>query len=171
MTRYYASAEVKDRSATSRYRLLAFDNVDFGQTIYLSKFYEAIEAIDGVDFKNISEFRRQDATAGTVDPEGKIVLLAHQIPTIPTGMTRRMPVVFARLRGRLSMRSVRYGSAPPAGNRIDLTWAYPAFHAVSRQHGVVRAHIRPYRSPAPRRGHRGSGHQPDRTGPGPGGGW
>lgn len=84
VTRYYASADVTERVQQAAGRLLAFDNVDFGQTIYLSKFYEAIEAINGVDFVNISEFRRQEATAGTVDPEGKIVLLAHQLPTIPT---------------------------------------------------------------------------------------
>jgi hypothetical protein len=83
VTRYYASADVTERVQQAAGRLLAFDNVDFGQTIYLSKFYEAIEAIDGVDFVNISEFRRQEATAGTVDPEGKIVLRAHEIPTIP----------------------------------------------------------------------------------------
>ena len=84
VTRYYASAEVKERVQQAAGRLLAFDNVDFGQTIYLSKFYEAIEAIDGVDFVNISEFRREGAPADTVEPEGRIVLLAHEIPIIPT---------------------------------------------------------------------------------------
>jgi hypothetical protein len=83
VTRYYHSADVTERVLQAAGRLLAFDNVDFGQTIYLSKFYEAIEAIDGVDFVNISEFRREEATAGTVDLEGKIVLRAHEIPTIP----------------------------------------------------------------------------------------
>jgi hypothetical protein len=83
VTRYYASEDVKERVQQAAGRLLAFDNVDFAQTIYLSKFYEAIEAIDGVDFVNISEFRRKEAPADTVEPEGKIVLLAHQIPTIP----------------------------------------------------------------------------------------
>lgn len=84
VTRYYASADVTERVQQAAGLLLAFDNVDFGQTIYLSKFYEAIEAINGVDFVNISEFRRAGALANTVEPEGKIVLLAHQIPTIPT---------------------------------------------------------------------------------------
>jgi hypothetical protein len=83
VARYYASDDVKERVQQAAGRLLAFDNVDFAQTIYLSKFYEAIEAIEGVDFVNISEFRRKEAPADTVEPEGKIVLLAHQIPTIP----------------------------------------------------------------------------------------
>jgi hypothetical protein len=83
VTRYYASADVKERVQQAAGRLLAFDQVDFAQTIYLSKFYEAIEAINGVDFVNISEFRRAGATAGTVAPEGKIVMLVHEIPTIP----------------------------------------------------------------------------------------
>jgi hypothetical protein len=81
VTRYYDSADVKERVQQAAGRLLAFDQVDFGQTIYLSKFYEAMEAIDGVDFVHISEFRRKGAPA--VEPEGKIVLLAYQIPAIP----------------------------------------------------------------------------------------
>jgi hypothetical protein len=84
VTRYYDSAEVTERVQQAAGRLLAFDNVDFGQTIYLSKFYEAIEAINGVDFVNISEFRRAEAPEDTVEPAGRIVLRAHEIPVIPT---------------------------------------------------------------------------------------
>lgn len=83
VTRYYPSEDVKERVQQAAGSLLAFDQVDFAQTIYLSKFYEAIEAIDGVDFVSIREFRRAGAPADTVEPEGKIVLLAPQIPTIP----------------------------------------------------------------------------------------
>jgi hypothetical protein len=64
--------------------LLAFENVSFQQTIYLSKFYEAIEAIDGVAFVNISEFRREGQPSGFVEPSGKIELRAHEIPTVPS---------------------------------------------------------------------------------------
>ena len=63
--------------------MLAFENVRFQQTVYLSKFYEAIEAIEGVAFVNISEFRREGQASGVVEPSGKIELGAHEIPTVP----------------------------------------------------------------------------------------
>ena len=62
---YYASEDVEEQVQQAAGRLLAFDHVDFGQTIYLSKFYEAIEAIDGVAFVNISEFRREGEASQT----------------------------------------------------------------------------------------------------------
>lgn len=81
---YYASADVQEQVQQAAGRLLAFDQVDFGQTIYLSKFYEAIEAIDGVAFVNISEFRREgEEPEPTVAPLGKIKLRSHEIPAIP----------------------------------------------------------------------------------------
>ena len=80
---YYSNDEVKDQVETAAAALLAFDAVNFAQTIYLSKFYEAIEAIDGVKGVNISEFRKDGETAGTVDPEGKLVMGSNEIPIIP----------------------------------------------------------------------------------------
>ena len=65
-------------------KLLAFEHVTFQQTVYLSKFYEAIEAIDGVAFVNISEFRREGQPSDFVEPSGKIELGAHEIPTVPS---------------------------------------------------------------------------------------
>jgi predicted phage baseplate assembly protein len=81
---YFASADVREQVQQAAGRLLAFENVDFAQTIYLSKFYEAIEAVDGVAFVNISEFRRAGEKPGALAPEGKIELGAHEIPIIPT---------------------------------------------------------------------------------------
>lgn len=40
--------------------LVAFANVDFGRPLYLSKIYEAVEAIDGVAAATVQRFRRQD---------------------------------------------------------------------------------------------------------------
>jgi len=40
--------------------LLAFSNVDFAQTLYLSKIYEAVEAIAGVHAVTVTRFRRPD---------------------------------------------------------------------------------------------------------------
>jgi hypothetical protein len=81
---YYDSEDVREQVKQAAGRLLAFDQVDFAQTLYLSKFYEAIEAIDGVAFANISEFGRDVEASDAVAPSGKIELRAHEIPTVPT---------------------------------------------------------------------------------------
>jgi hypothetical protein len=81
---YYNGDDVKEQVQQAVSKLLDFENVDFQQTVYLSKFYEAIEAIDGVAFVNISEFRREGQPSGFVDPLGKIELGAHEIPTVPS---------------------------------------------------------------------------------------
>jgi predicted phage baseplate assembly protein len=81
---YYLREDVTEHVQQAVSKLLAFENVSFQQTVYLSKFYEAIEAIDGVAFVNISEFRREDQLSGFVVPSGKIELGAHEIPTLPS---------------------------------------------------------------------------------------
>src|SRR5262249_3067206 len=71
-------------------QLLAFDNVDFGQTVFISKVYEVIQEIDGVLGVTIWTFGRQK----TFDPKnpiqdnGQLVLDAAlgEIPTW-TGFT------------------------------------------------------------------------------------
>ena len=80
---YYSQADVSEKVMQAAGRLLAFDNVDFADNIYLSKFYEAIEAIEGVEYVTISEFRR-DGTPNTDDDAGKIVLRVNEIPRAPT---------------------------------------------------------------------------------------
>jgi baseplate J-like protein len=80
---YYNRDDVKEHVQQAVSKLLAFENVDFQQTVYLSKFYEAIEAIEGIAFVNISEFRREGQSSGIVEPSGKIELGAHEIPTVP----------------------------------------------------------------------------------------
>jgi hypothetical protein len=80
---YYSAEEVRERVIAAVSGLLAFDVVDFAQTLYLSKFYEAIEEIDGVRGVNISEFRRFDEPAASIHADGKIVLGSNEIPEIP----------------------------------------------------------------------------------------
>ena len=62
---------------------MAFANVDFGKTLYLSKFYEAMEALEGVEYVTMTEFRREGQAT---PPDGKLVLGAGEIPRIPGGM-------------------------------------------------------------------------------------
>ncbi|GAA4699519.1 baseplate J/gp47 family protein [Phytohabitans rumicis] len=59
-------------------RVLAFDGVDFGQTVYLSDFYAAVEATEGVVAVTITRFRRQDQPA--LDPDAQ--LAQHHLPPL-----------------------------------------------------------------------------------------
>ncbi|MFI5910934.1 baseplate J/gp47 family protein [Dactylosporangium sp. NPDC051541] len=63
--------------------LLAFDRVNFSQTVYLSKFYEDIQSVPGVIFLNIIEFRRGDEPPLLVEPSGTIKLGPNEVPVIP----------------------------------------------------------------------------------------
>jgi hypothetical protein len=81
---YYVRTEVQANVQQAAAALLAFDNVDFGQTIYLSKFYEVIEQIPGVLFVNISEFRRGDQPTPPVQRFGKVELAANEVPIAPS---------------------------------------------------------------------------------------
>jgi Baseplate J-like protein len=81
---YYVRSDVLAAVQKAAAALLAFDNVSFGQTIYLSKFYEVGETVPGVDYVNVTEFRRGDVTTPLVAPSGKIELAPDQVPIAPT---------------------------------------------------------------------------------------
>jgi hypothetical protein len=81
---YYDAEQVKEQVRRAASHLLAFDNVDFGQTVYLSKFYEAIESVEGVEYVTITEFRR-GGQAVQIEPVGRIELGANEIPRAPAG--------------------------------------------------------------------------------------
>lgn len=82
---YYAPERVREEVQRAGAALLAFDEVDFGRPIYLSKFYEAIEAIDGVAWVAVTEFRRGDSNV-SVEPTGKLEMGPNEIPTAPLGV-------------------------------------------------------------------------------------
>jgi uncharacterized phage protein gp47/JayE len=63
--------------------LLAFDRVGFGQTVYLSRFYEDSQSVPGVVFVNIKEFRRGDRPVPAVEPHGTIPLGPNEVPVVP----------------------------------------------------------------------------------------
>lgn len=83
---YYSDDDITEKVQEAVSALLAFDVVDFAQILYLSKFYEAIEEIDGVKGVNISEFRTHNEIA-SINLEGKIVLGSNEIPEIPSTNT------------------------------------------------------------------------------------
>ncbi|MFF4897845.1 baseplate J/gp47 family protein [Streptomyces sp. NPDC001068] len=64
--------------------LLAFDRVDFQQSVYLSRFYEDSQSVPGVVFVNITEFRRGDRPLPAVEPHGTITLGPNEVPVVPT---------------------------------------------------------------------------------------
>ncbi len=80
---FYVRSEIQSQVQQAAAALLAFDNVTFGQTIYLSKFYEVSEQIPGVLYVNISEFRRGDTATPVIEPHGKINLAANEVPAVP----------------------------------------------------------------------------------------
>lgn len=80
---YFSRVEMRDTIEKAVAKLLAFEEVDFGHTTYLSKFYEAIEAIDGVAFVNITQFHSEYDPLPEIQPEGRISLKTNEIPRLP----------------------------------------------------------------------------------------
>jgi hypothetical protein len=85
---YYSRADMEKKIQKAAGGLLAFAEVDFARPVYLSKFYEKIEAIEGVRFVTIMDFRR--ATPNTpyptipfVEASGKLEFKANEVPKIP----------------------------------------------------------------------------------------
>ncbi|MGH4008696.1 MAG: baseplate J/gp47 family protein [Pseudonocardiaceae bacterium] len=80
---YYSAQQVTEQVRQGVRALLAFDNVTFLQVLYLSKFYEAIEAIDGVAGVNISEFTRPGLSEAE-QREGRLVMVENQLAQVPS---------------------------------------------------------------------------------------
>ncbi len=80
---YYSWQMIEEKIREAGASLLAFDNVDFGQTLYISKFYEALEAVEGVEYITITEFRREDTKKDEHFKSGKIELKENEIPVVP----------------------------------------------------------------------------------------
>ena len=86
--RYDQPTQVCDRLALHKFSvlkqtLLDFETVDFKQTLYLSKVYEALERLDGVDSVFVRRFKVAGASAQPQDdiaPNGLIQMGENQIP-------------------------------------------------------------------------------------------
>ncbi|MFI6324351.1 baseplate J/gp47 family protein [Nonomuraea sp. NPDC050556] len=77
---FYSRTSVEEAVTASAGGLLDFASVDFGQVLYLSKVYEAIEAVPGIVFANVTEFRLDRQPPGTVEPTGRLALGPNEIP-------------------------------------------------------------------------------------------
>lgn len=75
---YYFTDQVQQQAENALLALLAFEAVDFQQTLYLSKIYEALERVDGVAATNVEVFARGESE--TLPPDGRISLAWKEIP-------------------------------------------------------------------------------------------
>ena len=84
---YYVREDVVAAVRRATAAVLAFDDVTFGQTVYLGRFYEAVQSVTGVTYATITEFRPhrhgQPLTEPPIEPTGRIILGAYEIPVIP----------------------------------------------------------------------------------------
>jgi hypothetical protein len=75
---YYLRSEVRAAVERAVAGYLAFDAVDFGQPIYLSRVYDAIQSLPQVASLNITQFSREP-TGGIAD-NGVILLGPSELP-------------------------------------------------------------------------------------------
>jgi hypothetical protein len=78
---YFRNVDVIADAQAALAALFDFSLADFAQTLYLSKVFEALEAMDGVDFVVVNRYRRR-GDADLVSPTGKIVLTDNQIAVL-----------------------------------------------------------------------------------------
>lgn len=76
---YFFRQQVVSRVQEAVKGLLAFDAVEFQETLYLSKVYEAIEAVDGVHGVTVTRFQLAGHTPDLAE-KGKLELDWQQIP-------------------------------------------------------------------------------------------
>jgi len=62
--------------------LFDFEKVDFKQTLYLSKIYEALERLDSVQFVNVTRFQINTLSSPPIDEDGVIQLRENEIPVL-----------------------------------------------------------------------------------------
>lgn len=71
--------EVQQAASEAVARLFAFDHVAFGQALFISKIYEAVEAVEGVRGLNVTMFKPLGSDQSNLPDQGRIVLSAFQI--------------------------------------------------------------------------------------------
>lgn len=76
---YFFTEQVQQQVENAVSNLLAFDQVDFEKKLYLSKVYEAIEAVEGVRGVNITRFALADS-AEAIPGDGTLKFGWNEIP-------------------------------------------------------------------------------------------
>ncbi|KUL25600.1 putative baseplate assembly protein [Actinoplanes awajinensis] len=75
-------ADVQQRLERAIADVVAFNRVRFGDTVYLSKIYEAAESVDGLSFINVTRFQRADRAAPDLPQDGRLSFEEHEIPLV-----------------------------------------------------------------------------------------
>jgi predicted phage baseplate assembly protein len=78
---YFLPGKVRADAENTIKQLFDFEKVDFQQVLYLSKVYEALEAVDGVNSVFVSRFRVANS-AEEIPRDGRIALKANEIPVL-----------------------------------------------------------------------------------------
>lgn len=77
---HYRADAVRQAVENAISNLLAFKNVDFGQTLYLSDVYGAVEATPGVSKATVTLFRRHDSPTVNLEQELQSLNLLGKLP-------------------------------------------------------------------------------------------
>jgi hypothetical protein len=81
---YHFTEQVQQRVSNAIAQLLAFERVDFEETFYLSKVYEAVEAVEGVRGVYVARLSRQtlpeQVPPEVLPPEGRLRFAWNEIP-------------------------------------------------------------------------------------------
>jgi hypothetical protein len=78
----YFKDQVQNNAVRACLNLWSFENADFGDTLFLSKVYEQIEELDGVESVFITTFNRRDGlTMAQIADAGAIRLGDDELPT------------------------------------------------------------------------------------------
>lgn len=81
---YYRRSDVEAQVRAAVRQLYDFGRASFGQKLYLSKLYEALEALDCVAFVSISRFQLEDRDT---DAQGLIELRDNELAVLRDGLT------------------------------------------------------------------------------------
>ena len=80
---YFRNSDVTNAAETAIRNLFDFEKVDFEQTFYLSKIYEALENLDGVESVFVSAFNRApEVRTQPIADRGLIQLDPNEIPVL-----------------------------------------------------------------------------------------
>jgi uncharacterized phage protein gp47/JayE len=78
---YFRNSDVSNAAETAIRTLFDFEKVDFKQTLYLSKIYEALENLDGVQSVFVSVFQKS-GDAEAIAGDGLIQLVRNELPVL-----------------------------------------------------------------------------------------
>ena len=79
---HFRNEDVASEAEAAIRDLFDFEKVDFKQTLYLSKIFEALERLDSVLFVNVTRFQINTLNSPSVDEDGVIQLRENEIPVL-----------------------------------------------------------------------------------------